>query len=891
MPQPLNEALRKKLHSLPFEALPEWWQAVEHDHGDDGRRWLGRNDRYYLLIILLDAVYMWHPWIYARCREVEAEPDDCLDLWAREHGKALALDTPVPTPGGWKRHGDLKVGDKVFSPSGDIRTVVAVTDVFHDTECYEISFDGAEPIVCSGNHLWRVGRKSRRRISGTKNGRIRRDYEVIATAQLDSHTHAEDDRYSIDVAAPFDCDDVALPVHPYVLGAWLGDGHSASARITCAYKDIGIIERIRSFGYAANETKSSNVNTGLFSINPGIKNKKRTGLTFTLRSMGVINNKHIPPAYLRASKGQRLELLRGLMDTDGAINTRGTAVFLNTNSELAAGVYELACSLGLKPSFHETVAKLNGVVISPSYRVQFQAGTDLLPFALERKASRCRARTSRANSHFIRGIKRVDNVPTSCIQVDHPDGMYVVGKSWVPTHNSTVITYAGAIQEILVDPEITVCIFSHTRANALKFMRQIKQELQDNKELQRLYPEVLWDDPQKQAPKWSEEAGLVVKRNSNPKEPTLAACGLVDGMPTGAHFRLRIYDDTVTRESVSTPEQIQKTTAAWSLSDNLGAVTKLPDGREVMRRWHIGTRYSYADTYQHILDNQILKPRIYPATDDGTVTGKPVYLSEEIWQHKLKTQLSSDIACQMMQNPLAGNQAMFKKDYLHFAEIRPATLNIYILVDPASSRKKGTDSTAIVVVGIDAQRVKYLLDGYHHKMTLAERWNAIKLLRRHWMQQPGIQGVFVGYERYGMRSDLEYFEERMEMDREAFPITELAWPNEGPGSKYDRIQRLEPDFRNGRFYLIAQVAQPTKAQQRLQASGQGFRVLAPVRRPDQDGKIYNLTVNFVQQFLQYPFVAHDDLIDAVSRIYDMDPRPPILLDDKMLEPEVYADGM
>lgn len=473
-----------------------------------------------------------------------------------------------------------------------------------------------------------------------------------------------------------------------------------------------------------------------------------------------------------------------------------------------------------------------------------------------------------------------------CREVEaNPDGYLDL---WAREHyKSTVITFAGVLQEIINDPDITVGIFSHTRRVAVKFLRQIKLEMEGNADLHGLFPEIFWSNPKGQAPRWSDDSGLVVQRTTNPKEATVEAWGLVDGQPTSAHFKLRVYDDVVTRESVSTPEQAAKTTEAWELSDNLGAAQENGDPG---RSWHIGTRYSYGDTYQAILDRKALKPRIYPATDDGTPDGNPVFLTPASWAEKKLKQGPATISTQMLQNPIAGDQAMFKKEYLSFAEIRPGTVNCYIMCDPASSKKKSSDSTAIGVVLMDAQRNKYLVDGYHHKMSLADRWTAIRGLRKHWMAQPGVQSVNVGYERYGMRSDIEYFEERMEIERDAWEIKELAWPNEGPGSKFDRIQRLEPDFRNKRFFLVAQTPKPTSLQLKMEREGQPFRVLRPIRRTDHTGKMYNLTVNFVQQFLPYPFVSHEDLLDAVSRIYDMDPRPPILIDDKTLEPEAYADG-
>lgn len=466
----------------------------------------------------------------------------------------------------------------------------------------------------------------------------------------------------------------------------------------------------------------------------------------------------------------------------------------------------------------------------------------------------------------------------------NPDGYLDL---WAREHGkSSWITFAGIIQEILNDPEITIGIFSFNKPTARKFLRQIKYELESNRKLKALYPDILWESPQKESPRWSEDAGIVVKRRGNPKEATVEGHGLVDGQPTGAHFLLRVYDDVVTLDSVTSPEMIQKTTDAWSLSDNLGARGE----GGFARAWHIGTRYHFGDTYNTMMEMGAVIPRIYPATHDGTMTGRPVYLPVEVWEDKKKKQTSSTLAAQMLQNPAAGNAVIFNKAWLKFMEIRPATLNIYIMCDPASSKKKGSDKTAIAAVGIDAAGNRWLVDGVHHKMGLRERWLHIKALRKRWLAMPGVQMVRVGYERYGSTSDLEYMEEEMERDREAFEIIELAWPREGPGSKTDRVQRLEPYFRTGRFFLPALVQQETKAQAMVREKGQSFRIYTPVKGRDEEGRIYSLNKNFLEEFLTFPFCAHDDLIDAVSRIEDMDPTPPVIIDQATTEPEVYADG-
>lgn len=453
---------------------------------------------------------------------------------------------------------------------------------------------------------------------------------------------------------------------------------------------------------------------------------------------------------------------------------------------------------------------------------------------------------------------------------------------WAREHyKSTIITFAGAIQEILRNPEITISIFSHTKGIARKFFRQIKYELESNETLKRAFPDVLWEKPQKESQRWAEETGLVVRRKSNPKEATLEAWGLVDGQPTSAHFGLRIYDDVVAPESVTTPDQIQKTTAAWELSDNLGMVGG--------RKWHVGTRYHFGDTYNTILERGALTARLRAATDNGQPEGNPVLLTPAQWEEKKLIQGPATIACQMLQNPIAGQQAMFDVNDLQVYEIRPATLNVYILVDPARSMKKGSANTAIAVIGIDSGRNKYLLDGLNHRCDLKGRWEAVRNMRRLWINARGVQGVWVGYEAFGAQADLDYFNERMEVESESFPINELRWPRDGEGSKDDRVQRLGPDFRAKKFFLPLDSKTLTSTQKRIQDEGQGYRIAKPIRKRDSDGNVYDLSVMLKEQVMFYPFAPLKDLIDAASRIYDMEPRPPVIIDESELEPEATID--
>jgi len=456
---------------------------------------------------------------------------------------------------------------------------------------------------------------------------------------------------------------------------------------------------------------------------------------------------------------------------------------------------------------------------------------------------------------------------------------------WARFHyKSSIITFLGTIQEIILNPDITIGLLSFSARQAKPFLRQIMQEFDGNEKLKQLYPDILWDKPRLQAPKWAENEGICVIRKANPKEQTVEAHGLVDGQPTGRHFDLIIYDDVVVQESVSTPEQIKKTTTQWELSLNLGSTYR-------PRFQYAGTRYSYGDTYGTILQRAAVKPRIHPATVDGTMEGEPIFLEKERWEEIKKTTSTYTVACQQLLNPIAGSDIAFKEEWWQEWEVRPYTLNAYIMCDPAHSRKRESNRTAIAVVGVDANYNKFLLDGICHRLSLSERWEFIKNLRTKWKRAPGIREVKIGYERYGAQSDIEHFKEMMRIDASSFPIYELNWTGGGGSqSKKDRIQRLEPDLKDGSFFFPYPTDEKrlTSHQKDYKNKKQEFLISKKIMRKDEDGKLYDL-VDWVKrnEYLLFPTI-HPDFLDALSRIYDMDAMPPISRRRHSLEPEAEA---
>ena len=402
---------------------------------------------------------------------------------------------------------------------------------------------------------------------------------------------------------------------------------------------------------------------------------------------------------------------------------------------------------------------------------------------------------------------------------------------WREGYKSSIITFGGIIQGLMNDPERTYGIFSFTRPAAKKFLRQIKVELETNRVLQELAPDVFWRNPKKQAPKWSEDEGLIVKRKGNPKEASIEAWGLTDGQPTGPHFTDLHYEDIVNKDTVRTQGMLERTTESFLESLNLGT--------RGGRRRACGTRWHYADTYATIIDRGILIPRIWTATKDNTFTGEPWLLKPEELVQKIKDYGPYIASCQLFMDPKQESLQVLKEEWLRYWRAdRYTGLNIYILCDPASEKKKDSDYTCFIVIGLGSDRNYYVINWIRDRLSLTEKANI--LFKWHQQYRP----VDVGYEKYGMQSDIAHFQDRMERDNYRFGITPLG----GPLGKGGRIARLVPIYSQGRMYI-------------------------PQTCPyvQYNGVQVDITRQFVNdEYKAHPFEVHDDMLDCQSRILDED---------------------
>jgi predicted phage terminase large subunit-like protein len=414
-----------------------------------------------------------------------------------------------------------------------------------------------------------------------------------------------------------------------------------------------------------------------------------------------------------------------------------------------------------------------------------------------------------------------------CREVEaDPDGYLDL---WSRGHfKSTIITYAGVVQEILRNPEICVCVMSYKRGAANAFLSQIKTAFETSDILLACFPDILFPERKDHTgDRWSVEGGICVKRTATRKEATVQASGLVEGQLTGGHFDLLVYDDVVTLESVYTPEQAQRTTDAWSMSLNLGT--------ENSRHWYIGTRYALYDTYDYMLKHGI-KERRHLAIDEN---GEPVYWSKKELEERKAHMTTKDWASQILQAPTGEGELVFRPEWLQRYHHQPErnALNVYIIIDSANAKriaKGGSDFTVMEVWGLGRDHNYYLLDAVRERLSLAERTAKLFELVERWRPS----GVF--WEQVGAMSDVAHVKEKQDQTGWHFAITELHQTV----PKEDRIHWLEPLYRNGRIWMPFQLW-------RRSVTGEAYDFMELFER---------------EEFLPFPSVTHDDMLDCAANL-------------------------
>lgn len=338
----------------------------------------------------------------------------CLaDLQA---GKALEDSTPVLTAEGWKRHGDLRPGMFVYGRDGKPKRILAVTGST-EQDLFDVTFPEGRVLRATSGHLW----SGRRRMHPKGDTSRWEDREMTLTteeiAKITRRRVGKMRPFKVWAHSPIELPESSLPIDPYILGFWLGDGHSSGGYIS---KGIVDREHLLTLGH---EIKSKE----------GMCTVVVDGLTRALRLAGLQGNKHIPEAYLHASSDQRLALLQGLLDSDGYCSPKTGAIeFSNTNEAIIAGLLELLHLEGITPKVTTAVGHYGDVQCKQYWRVQFRATRAM--FRMERKGRNQRQSSERQDHR----LSVIDVVPAGrgmaqCITVE--GGEYLAGRELTLTHN------------------------------------------------------------------------------------------------------------------------------------------------------------------------------------------------------------------------------------------------------------------------------------------------------------------------------------------------------------------------------------------------------------------------------------------------------------------------
>lgn len=674
-------------------------------------------------------------WVNA-CREVEeGPPTNTLDLWGREHGKtsiitrgeslqkvlrdperrigifshtrpaakdilrgikllletsdflkwifknilwekpevqspkwALDINTPVLTTKGWKKHGDLTRGDKIYGAKGQIITVLGNSGQMDNVKCCRVVFDDST-FIASAEHLWPTQCKSNNSIPWNK-GVIK----ILRTFELKPKT-----KKMRMLATPIINNPAKgkLPVDPYILGLWLGDGTIGTNIISMHREDEPeLLKQFSKIGYEYYiHRRKEKDNFSMYGLR---------GLKEDLGKAGCLSRKHLPENYLFGDKEVRLALLQGFMDSDGTCKkdskhrAKGMCMFSNTNTNLADSVFFLAASLGLKPHRYSFMPKSRGrKMVNHIYFVGIK---QMPPFRLSRKLNNCKEKRY-MDGRYIKFIEEIPATEVNCIKVDSEDNLYLAGKSLVPTHNS-------------------------------------------------------------------EDEGLILKRKGYYRESTFEAWGLLEAMPQGKHFTDRYNDDIETDDIAENPDTIIKLRRKFELAKNLGTDggTERTTGTYFT---HDGV-LTYIETAKGVDGKSKYYVRKKPSTEDGTRTGKPVFLSQE----RLNDLMADDYIfnCQHLLNPTPKASRTLNFDLIKFIEPKeiPPEAYRFIVIDSAGDKttQKRGDAWGIHTIGVEPKRDQigasniYILDMFIDELSESM---AIEQIAR--MYLAGGMIMQIGYER------------------------------------------------------------------------------------------------------------------------------------------------
>ncbi|MBR6250732.1 MAG: terminase family protein, partial [Bacteroidales bacterium] len=520
-----------------------------------------------------------------------------------QHGKALPIDTPVFTTKGWKNHGDLNDGDYVFGADGKPKAVIANSGAY-EWNVQTMSFQCGYSIECAKEHLWKLSveyddHKGRREV-------------VQEAGEIYKRKHRRSP--AIECAPALQTEERQLPIDPYILGVWLGDGLKGQG----VFVEGEDIEYWSQFG----ETRR---------VKPTYYRIKVDGLYKALRESGILRYKHIPIDYLLSSVEQRTALLCGIMDTDGTVGRdNGNCEFCQKEGQLAEDVYTLIRSLGYKARRNTYDMKLNGRIVGKKVRILFNPDKDAEIFRLPRKKVRLIDKTKGdrgdKNKFFITSYgSKPRTTMVNCIQVE--GGMYLAGRDLIPTHNSQIVSRSFPAWYLGKNPKAKIVGCSYSAELAQQFSRAIQRTI-DSEEYSAAFPKTYLNSPNV-----STDARKGYLRNIDIFE-TVGYGGFykavgVGGSLTGTPVDLGIIDDPVKDAMEANSQTYRDRVWAWYTDVFLTRLHNESKQIFIMTRWHED------DLAGRLLKQEPDKWTVvkFPALkEDDTNPEDPRQIGEALWE-------------------------------------------------------------------------------------------------------------------------------------------------------------------------------------------------------------------------------------------------------------------
>lgn len=714
---------------------------------------------------------MWGAFIPGKHHQIMA---DAFERVARGELKRLIINMPprhaimvgmkIPTTCGFKTMGELQAGDYVFGPDGVPTEVLGKSEVFTGRQLYRVTTDDNASIEVDGGHLWtvRLDRKHSIYNSYTTEQIYRRQGgEILRTKRGGGVEFLPGKSKNPRPPRLPDCEPVQyphidLPVDPYVLGTWLGDGSSYHGVVTSKDDDAAFIRAEFECRGVKTTDQATRYTFGTL------------GLKVALRNLGVLGNKHIPRQYLTASVTQRQDLLKGLMDTDGNVSKAGQCFFAQSNLAFIEQVAELLRSLGIKANILESEAKIGAVSYGLTWKISFYA-SDV--FSLPRKESRT-LKTKRTFGRYIR-IEALDKTgDTQCIKVAREDGLFLAGEGYICTHNtkSEFASFLFPSWFLGLYPEKKIIQTAHTAELAVGFGRKVRN-LVGSADYQEVFSTKLQSDS-KAAGRW----------NTN-KGGDYFAIG-VGGAVTGKGADVLIIDDPHSeQEAMQGTPQVYDRVFEWYSS---GPRQRLQPGGAIVI---VMTRWSKRDLTGQILNNAIKRdledwevielPALLPS-------GKPLWA--EFWKQAELEAIKAELPvakweAQYQQNPTSEGGAIIKREMWKIWDREKPPEVDYIIQswDTAFEKTNRADYSACTTWGVFYREIDgieqaniIVLDAFKERMEFPELKRTAYDLWKEW--NPDTLLV----EKKAAGAPLIY-----ELRKAGLPVSEYT-----PGKGSDKIARV-----------------------------------------------------------------------------------------------------